>query len=83
MNSGASDFCHVRLVLPGSLTDFEIGIFLSLLLILCNVMSVSQMLTKIGRQPGKIGPTAKIRLILVVSCKGPLTYDKLASLSSQ
>ncbi len=29
-NSGASDFCHVWLILPGSLTDFEIGIFLSL-----------------------------------------------------
>jgi hypothetical protein len=54
MNSGASDFCHVQLILPGcrilpaSLNNFEIGIFLSLHLILCNVMSVGLMLTKIG-----------------------------------
>jgi hypothetical protein len=42
-------FCQaVCPILPGSLTDFEIGIFLSLCLILCNVMSVCQMLTKIG-----------------------------------
>jgi hypothetical protein len=34
--------------LPGSPTNFEIGIFLSLCPILCNVMSVSQMLTKIA-----------------------------------
>jgi hypothetical protein len=47
MNSGASDFCHVRPILPGCLSNFEIGIILSLCLILCNVMSISQMLTKI------------------------------------
>jgi hypothetical protein len=55
-NSGAPDFvmsdrfCQaVRPILPGSPTNFEIGIFLSLRLILCNVMSVSQMVTKIRR----------------------------------
>jgi hypothetical protein len=48
--------CHIQLfwravhpILSGSLTDFDIGIFLSLHPILCNVMSVSRMLTKIGR----------------------------------
>jgi hypothetical protein len=35
-NSGASDFCHVRPILPGFRPIFEIGIFLSLRLILCN-----------------------------------------------
>jgi len=41
---------------------FEIGIFLSLRPILCNVMSVGQMLTKISR-------TVKIGPILAVLCK--------------
>jgi hypothetical protein len=41
-------FCQaVCLILPGSLANFEIRIFLSLRLILCKVMSVSRMLTKI------------------------------------
>ncbi len=45
----SDQFCQaVCPTLPGFLTNFEIGIFLSLCLILCNVMSVSQMLTKIG-----------------------------------
>jgi hypothetical protein len=45
-------FCQaVRPILPNSLTDFEIGIFLSICLILCNVMSVGQMLRKIGWTP--------------------------------
>ncbi len=45
----SDQFCQaVCPILPGSPTDFEIGIFLSLCLILCNVMSVCQMLTKIG-----------------------------------
>jgi len=35
-------------------------------------MSVGQMLTKSDRWPGKIGRTAKIGLILAVSCKRPL-----------
>ncbi len=42
-------FCQaVCPILPGSLTNFEIGIFLSLHPILCNVMFVCRMLTKIG-----------------------------------
>jgi hypothetical protein len=41
-------FCQALCpILPGSLTNFEIGIFLSLHLILCNVRSVGQMITKI------------------------------------
>jgi hypothetical protein len=41
-------FClAVRPILPGSPTDFDKGIFLSLCLILCYVMSVDWMLTKI------------------------------------
>ncbi len=55
-NSGSSDFvmsdqfCQaVHLILPGSPTNFEIVIFLSLCLILCNVMSVSQIAYKNGR----------------------------------
>ncbi len=48
-NSVASDFCHIWPILPGCPSDFEIGIFLSLRPILCNVMSISQMLTKIRR----------------------------------
>jgi hypothetical protein len=63
-------FCQaVHPILPGSLTNFEIGIFLSLHLTLCNVMSVSRMLTIIRQQPGKISRTAKIRPILAVLCK--------------
>ncbi len=73
MYSGASDFCHLQLILPGSPTNFEIGIFLSLCLILCNVKSVSRMLKKSDRRPGKIGRTAKIRPILAVLCKQPFT----------
>ncbi len=43
-------FCQaVCPILPGSPTNFEIGIFLSLPPILCNVMSVIQILTKIGQ----------------------------------
>ena len=43
-------FCQaVCPILPGSLTNFEIGIFLSLCPILCNVMLVSQLLIKIRR----------------------------------
>jgi hypothetical protein len=49
MYSGASDFCHLQLILPGSPTGFEIRIFLSLRPILCYVMSVSRMLKKIGQ----------------------------------
>jgi hypothetical protein len=36
-------------ILPGSPKDFEVGIFLSLCPILCNVMPFGLMLTKIGR----------------------------------
>jgi hypothetical protein len=44
----SNQFCQaVCLILPGSLTDFEIGIFLSVCPILCNVISIGQMLTKI------------------------------------
>ncbi len=48
----SGQFCKaVCLILPGSLTNFEIEIFLSLCLILCNscqiAMSVSWTLTKI------------------------------------
>ncbi len=55
-------FVHIQPILPGSPTDFEIGIFLYLHPILCNVMSVSRMLTKIGltayqnQSDAKIGP---------------------------
>ena len=76
MNSGASDFCHLQLILPGSPTNFEIGIFLSLRLILCYVKSVSWMLKKSDRRPGKIGRTAKNRLILAISCKRGFTAQK-------
>ncbi len=41
---------------------FQLGIFLHLSLILCDVISLGQMLTKVCR-------TAKIGLILAVSCK--------------
>jgi len=58
-NSGASEFCHVWLILPGCLSNFQIGIFLSLHLILCNVMSVSQMLTKIGQMAWQNQPDSK------------------------
>jgi hypothetical protein len=73
MNSGTSDFCHLQLILPGSPTNFEIRIFLSLRLILCNVKSVSRMLKKLDRQPGKMGQTEKIGPILAVLCKQPFT----------
>ena len=53
MNSCAYDFCQVQLILPGSPTILEIEIFLSLCPILCNVMSVSQMLTKIRQTARK------------------------------
>jgi len=44
----SDQFCQaVHPILPSSPTNFEIGIFLSLCPILCNVMSVHQMLTKI------------------------------------
>ncbi len=76
-------FCQaVHPILPGSLTNFEIGIFISLHLTLCNVMSVSQMFTIIRRQPGKICRTAKIRPILAVLCKRLLmkhqSFNKIA-----
>jgi hypothetical protein len=44
-----SFFREFSAILPGCLSDFEIGIFLSLRPILCNVMSVGWMLTKIGQ----------------------------------
>jgi hypothetical protein len=59
--------------LSGSPTNFEIRIFLSLHLILRNVKSVSWMLKKLDRWPGKIGRTEKIGPILAVLCKQPFT----------
>jgi hypothetical protein len=46
----SDQFCQaVCPFLPGSPSNFETGIFLSLCPILCNVMSFSWMLTKIGQ----------------------------------
>ncbi len=69
-------FClAVRLILPGPLTDFEMGIFLSLRLILCNVMLSVGCLQKSDGRPGKISRTAKIRPILAVHVDDPGKYQ--------
>jgi len=71
----SDQFCQaVCPILPGSLSNFEIGIFLSFRLILCNVMNIGVgCLQKLEGRPGKISRAEKIRLILAVSCKRPLT----------
>ncbi len=66
-------FCQaVCPILPGSPTNFEIGLGP----ILCNVICLSvKCIQKLNRRPGKIDQTAKIRLILAVSCKRPFSEE--------
>ncbi len=65
-NSGTSDFCliwkfcqAVHEILPGSPTNFEIGIFLSFRPILCSVMSIGWMLIKNGQTAWQKWPDSK------------------------
>ncbi len=69
-------FCQaVRLILLGSLTNFEIGIsYLSVQFCAMWCLSVGCLQKSDGR-PGKIGQT-KIRLILAVSCNWPFRLNR-------
>jgi hypothetical protein len=74
---------HVCPILPGSSTDFETGIFLPLRPILCNVVSVSRMLTKIGRTDWqKWSDVTKIGRILAVLCKRPFNDKEKGFITS-
>jgi hypothetical protein len=72
-NNGASDFCHVRLILPGCPSDFAMLSNRNFPIspsdfVQCDVRQSDAYKNQMDL-PAKIIRTTKIRLILAVSCK--------------